>query len=121
MELGTFTKHDDGRFTGTAKTLLGSFDLEYKPVEKVGNGPNYRVYVLDTDIEVGAAWTEFGEYSKKQYLDTKIDSPELPAPIWCALVAEEDGTFVLKWSRPEPKKKRGGNNGSAENASTAFA
>lgn len=121
MELGTFTKHDDGRFTGTARTLLGSFDLEYKPVEKAGNGPDYRVYVLDTDIEVGVAWIEVGNFSQKEYLSTLIDTPEFARSVWMALVTEEGGTFVLKWSRPNPRKKRAGDNGSADNGDAADA
>lgn len=30
MNLGTFTKHDDGTFTGSAMTLFSSFELEIR-------------------------------------------------------------------------------------------
>ena len=121
MELGTFTRHEDGTFSGTATTLLSSFDLEYRPIEKVGNGPDFRVYRLGTEIEVGAAWIEVGNFSKKEYLSTLVDTPEFANGAWMALVTEEDGSYVLKWSRPNPNRKRAGQNGSAENGQTAGA
>ena len=43
MNLGTFTKHENGNIAGSVTTLLTSFDIEYRPIEKVGNGPDFRV------------------------------------------------------------------------------
>ncbi|MEO1194236.1 MAG: DUF736 family protein [Pseudomonadota bacterium] len=103
MNLGTFTKHENGTFTGTATTLMNSYELEYRPIEKVGEGPDFRVYRKGTDIEVGFARAAFGEKSGKAYLNTLIDTPELAKGVWMALVREDDETYVLKWSRPKPK------------------
>lgn len=106
MLLGTFTKHEDGTISGTATTLFGSFDLVYRPVEeKVGNSADFRIYRKDSDIEVGFARYSVGEVSRKEYLNSLIDSPELPTGIWAALVKEENGSYVLKWSRPNRRKK----------------
>lgn len=114
MELGTFTKHENGTITGTATTLLSSFELDFRPVEKVGNGPDFRVYRKDTEIEVGFAHHRFGEKSGKSYLNTLIDTPELSRAIWAALVKEADGSYVLKWNRPNPKKKTSATNGASQ-------
>ncbi len=100
MELGTFTKDENGTIAGTVTTLLTSFEIEYRKIEKVGNGPDYRVYRRETDIEVGFARTRFGGNTGKEYLNTLIDTPELTKGIWMALVQEEENRFVMKWSRP---------------------
>ena len=56
MNLGTFTKHENGTISGTATTLLNSFDIEYRPIEeKVGNSPDFRLYRSGTDVEVDLA------------------------------------------------------------------
>lgn len=105
MNLGPFTKHENGTFTGTGTTLLNSFELEIRPIEVVGNGPEFRIYRLGTEIEVGFARHEFGKKSGKAYLNMLIDTPELPQGIWTALVREEDGSYQLKWSRPRKGRK----------------
>ena len=106
MNLGTFTKHENGNIAGTVTTLLTSFDIEYRPIEKVGNGPDFRVYRQGTEVEVGFARHQFGAQSGKAYLNTLIDSPDLPSGIWAALVREEDGSYVLKWSRTPTRSPR---------------
>ncbi|WP_340150658.1 DUF736 family protein [uncultured Sneathiella sp.] len=118
MNLGTFTKHENGTISGTATTLLNSFDIEYRPIEeKVGNSPDFRLYRSGTDVEVGFARHEFGKKSGKAYLNTMIDTPELSKAIWGALVKEEDGSYQLKWSRSRPKKNGVSQNGSADTSS----
>ena len=105
MNLGTFTKDETGIFTGTALTLINRFDLEIRPVEVVGNGPEFRIYRQGTALEVGFARHEFGKKSGKAYLNMLIDTPELPQGVWMALVREEDGSYQLKWSRPRKGRK----------------
>lgn len=106
MNLGTFTKHKNGTFTGTATTLLSSFDLELRPVEeKVGESPDFRIYRQGTESEVGFARVKFSERTGKSYLNTLIDTPEFAKAIWAALVKEDDDSYVLKWTRPRRSKK----------------
>ncbi len=105
MNLGTFTKQENGALIGTATTLTSSFDLEVRPIEVVGNGPEFRVYRHGTEVEVGFARHEFGKKSGKPYLNMLIDTPEFPQAIWTALVREEDGSYQLKWSRPRKGRK----------------
>ena len=113
MNLGTFIKSEEtGIIAGTMTTLLTSVDIEYRPIPREGNGPDYRIFVAGTEVEVGAAWLEEGKNSGKLYLDSRLDSPELESPLYPALVKEEDGTYVLKWTRP--KKKNGNGNDEAD-------
>jgi uncharacterized protein (DUF736 family) len=114
MELGTFTKDQNGVIAGTVTTLTTSFDIEYRKVEQVGNGPDYRVYRRGSDVEVGFARTKFGGRTGKPYLNTLIDTPEFAQGIWLALVQEEETRFVMKWSRP-----RKGNNANHANTNGA--
>lgn len=116
MNLGTFTKNEAGSIIGSASTLLSTFELEYRPIEKKGNGPDFRLYKPGTEIEVGFATHKFGSKSGKRYLNTLIDTPEFPNAIWAALVMEEDGSYVLKWSRP--RRKSTGSASSAANNDT---
>lgn len=102
MELGTFTKDQNGNIAGTVTTLLTSFEIEYRKIEKVGNGPDYRVYRRGTDIEVGFARAKFGGTTGKHYLNTLIDTPELTQGIWLALVQDSEDSFTMKWSRKRP-------------------
>ncbi|MEO0681823.1 MAG: DUF736 domain-containing protein [Pseudomonadota bacterium] len=120
MNLGTFTKDETGAIVGTATTLTLSFELEIRPVEVVGNGPEFRVYRRGTDDEVGFARHEFGKRSGKAYLNTLIDSPEFPQAIWAALVREDDGSYQLKWSRPRKSAKRAANVEAQSDAAASF-
>ncbi len=115
MELGIFTKDENGVIGGTATTLLSSFDIEFRPIEeKIGNSPDFRLYRKGTDVEVGFARHELGKNSGKAYLNTMIDTPEIAKAIWAALVREEDGSYILKWSRPLPAKRKSATNGASK-------
>ena len=121
MELGTFTKNENGNLTGTVTTLLTSFEIEYRPIEKVGNGPDYRVYRKGTDVDVGIARTAYSKRNGKRYLNTMIDTPEFPSSLWMALVEEDENTFIMKWNRSRKKStdKASNSNDPAKNAKTA--
>lgn len=121
MELGNFTKHENGNIAGTVTTLLTSFDLEFREIGKVGNGPDYRVYRLGTNIEVGMAHIKYGGHSGKQYLNTLIDTPEFSRGLWLALVQEEDNRYVMKWSRPRKGNQAKPSQGSPSEATAANA
>lgn len=121
MELGTFTKNETGNLTGTVTTLLTSFEIEYRKIEKVGDGPDYRVYRKGTDIEVGMARIAYSQRNGKQYLNTLIDTPEFTQGLWLALVQEDETTFIMKWNRPRKKasRKTSNSNAPAQNAKSA--
>ena len=63
ITLGTFTKLDDGIFSGTLKTLNVSAALTVVPVDKVSdNAPDYRVYAGQR-YEIGAGWSQVAKSS----------------------------------------------------------
>jgi uncharacterized protein (DUF736 family) len=95
--IGTFSKTEDGSYTGSIKTLgFNVKSAQLRPIEQTdGKGPDYRVFAGDT---------EFGTAKKKtsrannDYLSVKLDDPSFQRPIWAAMVEAEDG-YRLIWSR----------------------
>jgi uncharacterized protein (DUF736 family) len=108
ITLGTFTKLDNGAFTGTLKTLNVTASLSIVPVDKMSdNAPDHRVYAGQR-YEVGAGWSQVAKSSGETYLNLKIADPEF-APNWvrCRLVkleqpAEDGGTHIAIW---EPRDR----------------
>jgi uncharacterized protein (DUF736 family) len=98
MIIGNFKTQDEG-YTGNLITLTHQGTLVFEPKTK---GADYQI-TLD-GIEVGAAWKKTGRESGKAYLSVKLDSPFLPAPVNCALMAQDNGTHILVWTRDERKQ-----------------
>jgi uncharacterized protein (DUF736 family) len=63
--------------------------------------PDFRIRT--DEVEFGAAWKKTSREGKP-YLSVKLDSPFLPAPINCALMPEEGGSYILVWNRDERKQ-----------------
>lgn len=108
--LGTFTKLDDGVFTGTFKTLNFTGTLTVAPVDKMSeDAPDHRVYAgTGLRYEVGAGWSQVAKSSGETYLNLKIGAPEF-GPSWlrCRLVklehpAEDGATHIALW---EPRDR----------------
>jgi uncharacterized protein (DUF736 family) len=109
ITLGTFTKLDDGAFTGTLKTLNVTANLTIIPVDKQSdNAPDHRVYAGNGRYEVGAGWSQVAKTSGETYLNLKIGAPEFgPSWVRTRLVklehAGEDGaTHIALW---EPRDR----------------
>ena len=108
ITLGTFTKLDDGAFTGILKTLNVTAALTIIPTDKVSeNAPDHRVYAGQR-YEVGAAWSQVAKSSGEIYLNLKIGAPEF-GPNWlrARLVklehpAEDGATHIALW---EPRDR----------------
>jgi uncharacterized protein (DUF736 family) len=63
ITLGTFTKLDNGAFTGTLKTLNVTAALTIVPVERMSdNAPDHRVYAGQR-CEVGGGWSQVAKSS----------------------------------------------------------
>jgi uncharacterized protein (DUF736 family) len=60
-------------------------------------------YIDVDDFEFGAVWKRTSREGKP-YLSVKLDSPFLPAPINCALMPEEGGSYIIVWNRDERKQ-----------------
>ena len=81
ITLGTFTKQDNGTFTGTLKTLNVTAALTIVPVDKHSdNAPDHRVYAGQR-YEVGAGWSQVAKTSGETYVNLKIAAPEF-GPNW---------------------------------------
>ncbi len=103
--LGTFTKLDNGVFTGTLKTLNVNATLTIAPVDKMSeNASDHRVFAGSGQrYEVGAGWSQVAKSSGEQYVNLKIAAPEFgPFAIYCRLVkleqpAEDGATHMILW------------------------
>ena len=108
ITLGTFTRQDNGTFTGTLKTLNVTAALSIVPVDKRSdNAPDYRVYAGQR-YEVGAGWSQVAKTSGETYVNLKIAAPEF-GPMWvrCRLVklenpADDGATHIALW---EPRDR----------------
>ena len=103
ITLGTFTKLDDGIFSGTLKTLNVTAALTIVPVDKMSdNAPDHRVYAGQRH-EIGAGWSQVAKESGEIYVNLKLGAPEF-GPNWvrCRLVkletpAEDGATHIALW------------------------
>ena len=96
-QIGSFTRTEDGSYTGTIKTLSLNIKARFLPAEPSENekGPNLRV--MAGNVEIGAAWQRTSK-DNTVYHSVKLDDPSFPAPIYANLVAVDDG-YALVWSR----------------------
>lgn len=83
ITLGTFTKQNDGSFTGLLKTLNINANLVIVPTEKIAeNAPDYRVYAGNGNrYEVGAGWSQIAKTSGETYINLKIAAPRIRAKL----------------------------------------
>ena len=89
-QIGTFTRAEDGSYTGTIKTLSLNIKARFLPAEPSENekAPNLRV--MAGNVEIGAAWQRTSK-DNAVYHSVKLDDPSFPAPIYANLVAVDDG------------------------------
>lgn len=103
--IGTFTKADNGGFTGTIKTATLNLKTTIRPIEKDSEkAPDYRVAV--GAFEFGAGWKKTSR-GQRDYVSVKLDDPSFPVPIYAMLVETETaGEYALIWTRPTPAAKK---------------
>lgn len=108
ITLGTFTRLENGVFSGTLKTLHVAVALTIVPVDKMSeNAPDHRVYAGQR-YEVGAAWSQVAKSSGETYLNLKIGAPEFgPSWVRARLVKlerpNEDGTTHMALWEPRDR------------------
>ena len=98
--IGTFTRTEDGKFTGSLRTLTLSCKLQFVPETNKSkeSAPDYRIFL--GSIEAGAAWQRTARDSGRDYWSVRLDDPAFPTPLFASLVEAEDGkTLNLLWSR----------------------
>jgi uncharacterized protein (DUF736 family) len=97
-QIGTFTRGDDGVFTGTIRTLNINTKAAIKPVAKdTERAPDYRVTA--NGVEFGAGWSKAAKDTGAEYLSLKLDDPSFTGPVYASLVQGEKGEHKLIWSR----------------------
>lgn len=104
MIIGKF-QQDNGVYTGTFQTLTGSkLAIRIAPTDL--KGINYLATLPGSDVELGVAWDAVGKEKGTKYISLKLDLPLLPAPAYCSLFKQSDGSYNLVWNRPDPSKKK---------------
>ena len=96
-QIGTFTRDEDGSFTGTIKTLSLNIKARFIPAQSSQNEKAPGLRVLAGNVEIGAAWQRTSK-ENTVYHSVKLDDPSFTAPIFANLVAVDDG-YALVWSR----------------------
>ena len=97
-QIGTFTRGEDGSYTGTIRTLSLNIKVRFVPAEPSQNdkAPDLRV-LAGNNVEIGAAWKRTSK-ENTVYHSVKLDDPSFQAPIYANLV-ELEGGHALVWSR----------------------
>jgi uncharacterized protein (DUF736 family) len=98
MIIGKFTQTKSG-YAGNLVTLTHRGKLVFTANPK---GADFTV-TLDGH-EVGAGWKKTSREKGTAYVSVRLDSPFLAAPVNCALMAQEEGDFILVWSRDDRKQ-----------------
>lgn len=97
-QIGTFTRNDDGSFTGTIRTLSFNTKATIKPATKEGErSPDYRIAAVG--VELGAGWRKTAKESGAEYVSVKLDDPSFTAPVYATLVQGDGAEHKLIWSR----------------------
>src|SRR6195256_162441 len=96
-QIGTFTRAEDGSYTGTIKTLSLNIKARFIPAESSQNEKAPDLRVLAGNVEIGAAWQRTSK-ENTVYHSVKLDDPSFPAPIYANLFKGETD-YTLVWSR----------------------
>jgi uncharacterized protein (DUF736 family) len=101
--IGYVRKEEDGRYTGSIRTISISAQVEIIPnlTKTTDAQPDYRV--LTQGIEIGAGWTKKGESSGKEYVSLALAAPEfgpkkLYANLGRAAGQDDDTLYALIWN-----------------------
>jgi len=85
----------DGVYVGYVP-VLSPYSVRIAPSQK--KSVDYDVLLGDQETELGVAWKKTSGKGNA-YLSVKLDAPHLPGPTNCALLGQDDGTYVLVWKR----------------------
>lgn len=97
-QIGTFTRSDDGSFTGAIRSLNINVKATIKPVAKDNErSPDFRV--IANGVELGAGWSKAAKDSGAEYVSVKLDDPSFTAPVFATLVQGDNSEHKLIWSR----------------------
>ena len=96
-QIGSFTRGENGIYTGEIRTLTLRVKATIRPVERENDkAPDHRVNA--GGVEFGAGWTKAARETGAEYLSLKLDDPSFPAPIYATLTLGDLGYHLLFWS-----------------------
>ena len=95
-QISTFTRDEDGSYTGTIRTLSRDIKVRFVPTEPSQNEKAPDPRALAGNVEIGAAWKRLSR-ENTVYYSVKLDDPSFQAPIHANLV-EVEGSHALVWS-----------------------
>ena len=115
MNIGKF-QLENGVYVGTIQTVgVANLPVRIAPTDLTGI--DYLVTPQsDKAIEIGVGWNKVGKENGTKYISAKLDSPFLPAPAWCSLFKQQDGSYNLVWNRPDPTKTKKTDQATSEQA-----
>ena len=96
-QIGSFTRSNDGVYTGAIKTLAIDAKARLVPSDPASTSdkaPDLRVLV--SGVEIGAAWRRTSKEGRT-YHSVKLDDPSFTAPIYANLFEGENGEHALIW------------------------
>ena len=96
-QIGTFTRAEDGSYTGTIKTLSLNVKARLLPAEPSQSEKAPSLRVMAGTVEIGATWQRTSK-ENTIYHAVKLDDPSFSSPIYANLVAIDDA-YALVWSR----------------------
>jgi uncharacterized protein (DUF736 family) len=96
--IGQF-RHENGVFTGKVRTPTGGLSVRIVPTAL--SGSDYIAMLAGSKTKIGVAWNRTDEKKPTRYVWLKLDSPFLPAPAYCSLLHQPDGSYDLIWHRPD--------------------
>lgn len=97
-QIGSFTRGENGIYTGEIRTLTLKVKATIRPVEREHDkSPDYRVSA--GAVEFGAGWTKAARETGAEYLSLKLDDPSFPSPIYATLTQGDESEHKLIWSR----------------------
>ena len=102
-QIGSFTRDDDGAFTGTIRTLNINTKATIKPVAKDNErSPDYRVTA--NGVEFGAGWSKAAKDTGAEYLSLKLDDPSFTGPVYADPGPRREGRAQAPSGRADPTR-----------------
>ena len=94
----SFTKSENGDYSGSVKTLTLYVKARITPVDKANDRPPTSASTRCAARSSSGPRGEKPPNEGREYLSVKLDDPSFPAPIYASLVEVEDGLSLI-WSR----------------------
>ena len=100
-QIGTFTRAEDGSYTGTIKTLSLNIKARFLPADPSGNEKAPSLRIMAGNVEIGAAWQRTSK-DNTVYHSVKLDAPPSRRRF---TPTSSPSTTATRWSgRADPRR-----------------